>query len=286
MNKKNILLIAIFIIVLCIFSCIYTSLHSRISNPLKEISSYRIYYRKIDENILEDMTRFDLLIVEGSFFEKKDVDYLKTNETKIVGYLSLMEVGFWDDILINKMKDSNYLTIKGEKVLSKSGKNYIGDISNENYQNALLEVLEERIMCKNMDGVFLDTIDWIDYYESDLETYKKLKKGYTDFVYKVKEKYPSIVIIQNRGLRTYKDYSSDFIDGILWENFSSPYINNDLSKIEDLKDFIETINEKKTKVLTISFDKESESKDFSIKMGWTHLQSQLENRYSKWDFSK
>lgn len=285
MNKKAGQFI-LFFLVMCVSAYILVEIFREAKNPLKDVDSYRIYYRRIEENILKDMSNMDLVIVEASFFQNSNVDYLKENNTKVVGYLSLMEVGYWDRTLIDKLSDSDYLTIQDKKVLSKSGKNLIGDISEENYQNALLEMLEERIMSKGMDGVFLDTIDWIDYYKDDLEIYNKLKGGYIDFISKIKEKYPSIIVIQNRGFESFKDYSCNFIDGILWENFSSPYINNENSKIDKLKQFIKISKKKKTKVFTISFDEEMKSKDFSESMGWTHLQTQMENRYSKWNFSE
>lgn len=285
MNKKLGRFVLLFFVI-CISTYIFIKIFREIKNPLIGVNSYRIYYRRIDENILKDMKNMDLVIVEASFFQNSNVDYLKEDNTKVIGYLSLMEVGYWDSSLIGKLSDSEYLTIEGKKVLSKSGKNLIGDISEENYQNALLEILEERIMSKGMDGVFLDTIDWIDYYKDDSETYKKLKDGYINFASKIKEKYPSIIIIQNRGFESYKDYSCNFLDGILWENFSSPYTNNEKRKINKLEQFIKISKKKKTKVFTISFDEEMQSKDFSEKMGWSHLQTQLENRYSKWNFSQ
>lgn len=285
MNKKLGQFI-LFFLVISIVTYMLIEIFLETKNPLKDVNSYRIYYRRIEENILKDMRNMDLVIVEASFFQDSNVNYLKENNTKVIGYLSLMEVGYWDNTIIDKLSDSDYLIIQDKKVLSKSGKNLIGDISKENYQNALLEILEERIMSKGMDGVFLDTIDWIDYYKDDLQTYKKLKEGYINFISKIKEKYPSIIIIQNRGFESYNGYSCNFIDGILWENFSSPYINNEKGKIDKLKQFIETSKKKKTKVFTISFDEEMQSKGFSEKMGWTHLQTQMENRYSKWNFSQ
>ncbi len=284
--KKNLLVSTLLFLIACISVYILIELFHQTKNPLQDVSTYRIYYRKTDKKILEDMSEEDLVIIEGSFFKTSDVDYLKENNTKVIGYLSLMSIGYWDSILIDKLSDSDYLTIDGEKVQSKSSKNFIGAIYEDTYQDALLEVLDERIMSKGMDGVFLDTADWIDYYKDNLELYDELKQGYSDFITKVKEKYPSIIIVQNRGFNTYKDLSCDFIDGILWENFSSPYIDNESSKINRLEDFIDVSKRNKTKVFTISFDDERQSQEFSEKMGWTHLQTEMEDRYSKWDFSK
>ncbi|WP_461205057.1 endo alpha-1,4 polygalactosaminidase [Clostridium sp. DL1XJH146] len=283
--KKKLFVSFVLFLIICLSIYVLFVEFIQHKNPLNSVNSYRIYYRKINEEILQDMCNKDLVIVEGSFFENSDVSYLKENNTKVIGYLSLMSIGSWDSILIDKLSSSDYLTVDGEKVQSKSSENFIGAIYEESYQSALLEVLDERIMSKEMDGVFFDTVDWIDYYKDDLELYSKLKQGYSEFITKVEEKYPSITIVQNRGFNVYKDLSYAFIDGILWENFSSPYIDGDSSKIDRLEEFIKVSKKNNTKVFTISFDDEMESQKLSEELDFTHLQTEMENRYSKWDFS-
>jgi hypothetical protein len=221
--------------------------------------------------------------VEGFFFDSEDVEYLKAKGSKVVGYYSVMEIGSWDASLIEKLDDMDYLKKDGVKVKSLSGSNYIGDISKCHFQDALIDSISERVMAKGMDGVFLDTVDWIDYYQDDEILYPILLKGYGEFLEKLKARYPDIIVIQNRGLYAYENLSYSYVDGILWENFSSPYVEDDESAIDRLKKVRSLSRRYNTAVFTISFDEGHESEDLSTKLGWVHLQSQMEDRYSKWD---
>lgn len=269
-------------IVLCLVVIVYINANKK-PNELENISNYRIYYRKIDKDILKSMSSYDLNIVEGSFFDSEDVEYLNEKGSKVVGYYSVMEIGSWDASLIEKLDDMDYLKKDGVKVKSLSGSNYIGDISKCHFQDALIDSISERVMAKGMDGVFLDTVDWIDYYQDDEILYPILLKGYGEFLEKLKARYPDIIVIQNRGLYAYENLSYSYVDGILWENFSSPYVEDDESAIDRLKKVRSLSRRYNTAVFTISFDEGHESEDLSTKLGWVHLQSQLEDRYSKWD---
>jgi endo-alpha-1,4-polygalactosaminidase (GH114 family) len=252
-------------------------------NSLKDISNYRIYYRKIDKTILKSMSDYDLNIVEGAFFDRSDVYYLHDNGSKAIGYYSVMEIGSWDASLIEKLDDTDYLRKNGSRVMSKAEKNYIGDISNSHFRDALIESIEERVIDKNMDGIFLDTVDWIDYYKDDEILYQRLLSGYSQFLQKLKDKYPDLIIIQNRGFYCYERTSYKYIDGILWENFSSPYVLNDTDKVALLEHFEKVTTKHNTAVFTISFDAGDFSSKLAKELGWIHLQSPMENRYSVWD---
>jgi endo-alpha-1,4-polygalactosaminidase (GH114 family) len=282
MKGKLLIKIILILIVLCLVVIVYINANKK-PNELENISNYRIYYRKIDKDILKSMSSYDLNIVEGSFFDSEDVEYLNEKGSKVVGYYSVMEIGSWDASLIEKLDDMDYLKKDGVKVKSLSGSNYICDISKCHFQDALIDSISERVMAKGMDGVFLDTVDWIDYFQDDEILYPILLKGYGEFLEKLKARYPDIIVIQNRGLYAYENLSCSYVDGILWENFSSPYVEDDESAIDRLKKVRSLSRRYNTAVFTISFDEGHESEDLSTKLGWVHLQSQMEDRYSKWD---
>jgi endo-alpha-1,4-polygalactosaminidase (GH114 family) len=282
MKGKLLIKIILILIVLCLVVIVYINANKK-PNELENIFNYRIYYRKIDKDILKSMSSYDLNIVEGSFFDSEDVEYLNEKGSKVVGYYSVMEIGSWDASLIEKLDDMDYLKKDGVKVKSLSGSNYIGDISKCHFQDALIDSISERVMAKGMDGVFLDTVDWIDYFQDDEILYPILLKGYGEFLEKLKARYPDIIVIQNRGLYAYENLSCSYVDGILWENFSSPYVEDDESAIDRLKKVRSLSRRYNTAVFTISFDEGHESEDLSTKLGWVHLQSQMEDRYSKWD---
>ncbi len=246
--------------------------------------SFRIYYDKIDATILRHMATYDVNIVEASFFEKEDVEYLHKNNSQGIGYLSLVEIGHWDTPLINDLHEEDYLVdASNEKMKSLSKSNYLGDLSSPHFREVLFSYLETRIFDKGMDGVFFDTLDWIDYYTDDARIYEKLTSGYKAFLIELRKRYPDSIVIQNRGFESYKKFSHDYIDGILWENFQSPYIEGDTEKIQTLKKFDRATKLSRTNVFVISFENEDENRKAAAALDWNFLYSQMEDRYSKWD---
>lgn len=283
MNLKFITKIFIFLIILVISLVVIVSINNSSSNPPK---SFRIYYNKINPTILQEMPNYKLNIVEASFFNDKDVNYIHDNFSQVVGYLSLIEIGYWDKPLVEDLNEEDYLRdSNNEKLKSLSKKNYLGDLSSPHFREVLFKYLDSRILDKGMDGIFFDTLDWIDYYKNDEEIYDKLTSGYKALLIELREKYPKIIIVQNRSFESYTLFSYKFIDGILWENFKSPYITQNTKKIDLLNKIQKTAKKNITDVFAISFENEDLNRALADKLNWNFLYSQMENRYSSWNIS-
>lgn len=139
-------------------------------------------------------------------------------------------------------------------------------------------VIEERITNKNFDGIFLDTIDWIDFYNNNPSISKNMLEGYEKFLKDIKELYPDLIIIQNRGFKSLKNFSYKYIDGIVWENFNykktfkeDKYITSNLIFQNQFKGI---------KVFTISHTDYNENKKLSNKLNWIYMKNK--NSYSIW----
>lgn len=274
-NKVSILIIVIFLILILFIKSYYFS---------RPNYSFRIYYNKINSSIINDMGNYDINIVEASFFTKEDVDIIHSKNSKVIGYLSLIEIGSWDLTLNQKLKDEDFLKDSNNKrLMNLSENNYLGNLYSDNFKNALLDILKTRIIDKNMDGVFFDTLDWIDYYKNDTTIYNQLITGYKDFIKEVKELYPKLMIIQNRSFTSYNNFSKKYVDGLLWENFNSPYIENDKTEIKLLKSIKRNSFLYKTNIFVLSFINEDINRELSKKLKWNFLFSQMEKRYSNWN---
>lgn len=281
MSIKFYIKLLILIIIIIITLLVIVFIKELFRTPPK---TFRIYYDNINSKILNSMSNQSLNIVEASFFEKKDVDVIHTKQSQVVGYLSLVEIGYWDTPLVSELHEEDYLLNESnEKMKSLSEKNYLGDLSSPHYREVLFKFLKSRILDKGMDGVFFDTLDWIDYYKDDERLYNKLTTGYKTFLIELRETYPDILVIQNRGFDSFKTFSNDYIDGILWENFKSPYIENRKDKIDDLKGLHKLAASKKIDVYAISFENENKNRTLARKLNWNFLFSQMKNRYSKWN---
>ncbi|MCK4261055.1 MAG: endo alpha-1,4 polygalactosaminidase [Halanaerobiales bacterium] len=272
-----------FIVVICFVILFLYSITIQENNSLGRVENYRIYYRNIDKGILSDMQNLDLVIVEALYFTLQDVEKVKEkNGTILLGYLSVMEFGNWDYEIADQLNPSDYLYVDGEKVYNKKYNNYVADISQEHYQEILLDTLEKRILSKGMDGVFFDTIDWIDYYKNNEDVYKKLMVGYEELLIKITNRFPDLYIIQNRGFNTLYELRGTYVDGVVWENFDSSTIDTKKS-VQDILFKLKRLKKKKgIAIFTISFKNEIANKTYTHKNKWKHLQTEESKRYVEW----
>lgn len=261
-----------------------TSIYYLFFNYKTEKALFRIYYRSIDETILAEMANYDLNIVESAFFTRENVDFLHNKNSKLLGYISLIEIGSWDNSIINKLTNDDFLRDNNNEILYSLDKvNPLGDLSSSHFREILFERIEEIILTKKMDGLFLDTLDWIDYYKDDIELYNKLLSGYKEFLIELKRDYPSIIIMQNRGLESYFNFSKSYITSILWENFDYSTIESKKNKNKDFMKFKLYVKMYKTNVYLISFINDDKNRKIASELYWNYLYSQMKNRYSKWN---
>jgi hypothetical protein len=108
-----------------------------------------------------------------------DAKTYKTS-SKLIAYISVGE----------RIEKLNKEWIIGK---NRTWNSYIMDIRKRAYQNYLLEEIEE---VQNFDGFFFDTLDSYQMTQVNKEEYQK---ALSNFLKRVKEKYPNKIIIFNRG---------------------------------------------------------------------------------------
>jgi len=271
-KRKSVILLIIFII---LYPAGYR-MRSANSNPLSQINSFRVYYGSINEDIINQMNELDMVILESLQLNTDQIKKIR-EKTKIFGYLSVIEIANWDRELISKINEGDYLSLNGQRVAEKDYDNDLGNIDQSHFRQVLLETIEQRIISKGLDGVFLDTVDWIDYYQSlDHETYWRLKLGYEQLLLSIKQKYPRLLVIQNRGFDTFKDTTHKYVDGLLWENF-------DIEKYENAKrdDQVKRTAEAKHVTIFLILAKNTrQNTEFAKKNHWPAIYK--EHSYSVW----
>ncbi|MGM0378930.1 MAG: endo alpha-1,4 polygalactosaminidase [Bacillota bacterium] len=205
---------------------IMLTMNINLSDEVK-VDDFMIYYGDQNKQIVKEFNNYDLLILETAFYSKEDIIKLKKeNNSKYIGYLSVFEISNWDKELINKLNEDDYLVYKNKIIKNEKYENFVANIKSENYRDLLVRLIDKRIVKKQFDGVFLDTIDWIDYYKNE-KVVEDMIYGYKLFLKEIKDKYPDLIIYQNRGFFSFNSFSSNFIDGIFWENFSYSKIYED-----------------------------------------------------------
>ncbi|VVU99258.1 hypothetical protein FVB9532_00510 [Mesonia oceanica] len=158
----------------------------------------------------EQIKNYSVVVLEGLHFSKKDIQILKENNETVLGYISLGEVN----------KDAAYYDSLKEFTLGKNEiwDSYILDLENKQTFNKLLDLFEEAMITKGLDGLFLDNVDNYGPYGPTPEK----KPALVNFLSKVKERYPEMYLLQNAGVFIIED-THRYIDGIAIESVATNY---------------------------------------------------------------
>jgi endo-alpha-1,4-polygalactosaminidase (GH114 family) len=226
--------------------------------PIYDIKTFTIFYSKPDRQNLEKLAKNNAVIIEPTAFTTEQVELLKKSDVKCFGYVSLMQLENWNEELKTHISLSDYATLNREKIYLKDWDTYVMDLRESHYREALLWKVKNYIADQGLDGVFFDTVDDLDYYFRDNgEVQNKLRDGYVSLLKEIKEEYPDMLIIQNRGFGTVKASSRNYIDGMLWEGFDS----KDIKESEWAKNWLSYFKKEqrlgRVQVWTVVTDEES-----------------------------
>lgn len=265
-----------------LFSVIFVWLVILNTNPLRNVKTYRVYYGNSFENIEASFKDYDMMIIESNYFEKEDLNrFREKTSTLYLGYLSVFEIPNWNLNFSNNIIDDNYLKVNNVYAFNSEYKNFIGDIRKYDYRDVLLKEVEKSILAKGFDGVFLDTVDWIDFYlKDDIRLSDDLLEGYLLFLASLKEKYPDIIIVQNRSFRAYEKGATKYIDGVMWENYSAnKALKEELNKTMLLIKH-QLLNHQQ--VFVLSHQGSPEDEKLAKKLHWRYYNNTLDS-YGQWE---
>lgn len=194
---------------------------------LFRVDSFHIFYGHPDQEKLEVLTKQDAAIIEPTAFSKEQVSYLQKENVLLFGYVSLIQLENWNEELKQNIIPSDYWIKEGERLYILDWDTYVMNISEQHYRDVLMHKIRTEIVEKQMDGIFFDTVDDLDYYFRDNPAAENaMRAGYEQLLKDIKSLYPDLLIIQNRGFESYKAVSRKKVDGILWEGFDKQDIEN------------------------------------------------------------
>ncbi len=198
--------------------------------PWYQAENFVCYY---GQDSIADMSEFDIAIVESRNLSKEEIELLKKSGTWVVGYVTIGE----DDTL-NKGDGkgpggyaSYYLDADqdGKPDMNPNWKSYYVNAGNPLWQDIIINKRVKEILDKGCDGIFMDTVDTV-------EIYQETKDGMIDLIRKIREKYPDIKMVQNRGFGVIAE-TAPYIDAVMYEDFSIDYDweNDTYSKADEAK---------------------------------------------------
>lgn len=178
----------------------------RAGNRLGPIDDYIVYYGRGEADILQ---QFDLAIVQPDTLTAAELAAVQAAGTKVVAYLSVGEAEggrpWWPKV------DLDWLLGRNENW----GSLYV-DAGQPGWQDLLLDTAIPTIL-QDMpfDGLFLDTLDTVDVYP-------QTKAGMVQLVERMRERYPDLILLQNRGFGLL-DETGPFIDAVMFESMSTDF---------------------------------------------------------------
>jgi uncharacterized protein (TIGR01370 family) len=126
----------------------------------------------------------------------------------VVGYLSLATIGGWEP-WAKDVPESLIIGHNGEWGEA------IVNFSSSEWKKIVLNKAIPYILSKGYTGVFLDNVDYVDLYPEK-------KQAMVNLIRAIRERYPKIVIIVNRGFSVANEIAP-YVNYVLFEDFVTYY---------------------------------------------------------------
>ncbi|NJE42129.1 hypothetical protein E3E32_02680 [Thermococcus sp. GR6] len=219
-------------------------------------ASFAVYYGQIGPSEYSELGSFDIIILSPTV-NSTYVSKLSANHT-VVGYVSLATIGGWEPWAKNLPEG----LLIGENQNWDEG---VVDFSSPEWERIILEEAVPYILSQGFDGVFLDNLDYVDLYPDK-------KDAMINLVRAIRERYPNITIIANRGFSIAEEIAP-YVDYVLLEDFvtyynfsSDRYEVFDESELQWEFDQIQKLKSLNISILALSYadlTNESQVREFS-----------------------
>jgi len=241
-------------------------------NPLDGVKNYQVYYGHPTAAILKDMQNYDLVIIEPLHYTKAQVEQIKARGTKVLGYISVMEVATWNTGLMSKLQSGDFFTRNGQRVHYSEWDSYLTNIASPHFQGLLLTEIQNQVVAKGIDGVFMDTVGDIDNEHLNNPTVlKQQRDGLVNFLKQARVRYGEIAMVQNWGFDTLETSTAPYVDGIMWESFNADTIKSDAWSQNMIKKLQAVDAKHSVKTLTISTRLSADSHKLAKDSGFIHF---------------
>ncbi|GIN94143.1 hypothetical protein J6TS1_00130 [Siminovitchia terrae] len=249
---------------------------------IKDIERFKYYLDKGSVKIGDQMKEMDLVIVEPIEMQQDYISAAQQQGTLVYGYINAMEGDKWNKELYHQFKEDDfYKDENGTKMYFEQWDSYMMDMTSVHYQKVLLEEIENQVVQKGLDGVFLDTVGNINSFLQPDEQ-RSQNEAMREFMKKIKAEYDDLSIGQNWGFDTLMDYTTPYVDFIMWEDFSYREVAHDEWALEKMERLQKLRKQYGIQVLAIGFKDEAKSKKLSQKYGFKYLHNENGSYYNEW----
>lgn len=210
-------------------------------NPLQDIKNFVFYYGEDEINKIES---YDLAVVQPTNYSTTEIKEIESHGVKLIAYVSIGESD-------NKNVNPSWILAKNVNWDS-----YMIDVRNKGWRDYIINVVMKHIADMGYNGFFLDTLD-------TAVQFPQTENAMIEFVKEIREAYPQMIIIQNRGFPLLSQ-TGPYIDGVLWEDFASEYnfISGNYQKIDrtpqEVEQQVELSKKYGYRILTLSYAAEDD----------------------------
>lgn len=176
--------------------------------------NYALYYGCGRAN---QLAQYDIAIVEPSGHSTDSLVEIKSSGTLAIAYLSVMEIPPWSEDL-ERLKTRDFLHLDGQPYLNQEFGNFWVDLCSSRWVNLLLERVDYLLEKVGYDGLFLDTVGYVESRLLSSKLRNKLQSAAVKIVGKIRKRFPECILIQNCGLEDLFIRTAGYLDGICWEN--------------------------------------------------------------------
>ena len=176
--------------------------------------NYALYYGCGGAN---QLTQYDIAIVEPSGHSADSILEMKSSGTLVIAYLSVLEIPPWSEDL-GRLKTRDLLHLNGQPYLNQEFGNFWVDLRSSRWVNLLLERVDYLLDKVGYDGLFLDTIGYVESRLLSSDLRNKLQSAAVKIICKIRKRFPKCLLIQNCGLEDLFKRTAGYLDGICWEN--------------------------------------------------------------------
>lgn len=183
-------------------------------SKLSKARNYLVYYGRKHIN---QLSKTDVAIVEPAALDDSQIQKMQNKGTMVIAYLSFLEIPRWSS-LIHYLNHDDFIQIEGIRLTNPEYDNYCADLSSAKWQRILLHKVSELLTLRCFDGVFIDTIGFLEYDQIPLEIRDTQIRSAQGILKIIRESFPEHILIQNGGLSNVIYATKTFIDGLCWEN--------------------------------------------------------------------
>lgn len=240
--------------------------------------SFVIYYGEITESSTAVLSSYDIAVVEPKGTSAELNKKISSSGTKLFAYMSTLGVEGYDQYKMSTMKSEDFMVVDDERVHIESFDNYIGDIRSIHFQDMLLDLIDKNIVQKGYDGVFLDTVDFTEYFDDEALN-DELQVSYIEFLKRLHARYPDLSVFQNRGFQSYFAGASQYVDYLLYEDFRVDRVQAyDFYKNLIMKLSVEA-KASGSQICALSLQDELSNLNYANDLEWSYYYSSYESNY-------